>query len=107
MSILEVEKGGKKVKMLCDGMLCDIARAASRIADTNELIEAVLREYDHDLIHVSWKNYFTLFKDVMCKERNKPVIDIARTEIKLIVADIVKHLKSFDKSDDIDFLMMP
>ena len=35
------------------------------------------------------------------------MIDIARTEIKLIAADIVKHLKSYDKSDDLDFLMMP
>ena len=107
MSILEVEKGGVRVKMLCDGILCDIARAASRVADTNELIEAVLREFDHDIVRVSWRNYFTLFSDVICKERNKPVIDIARTEMKLIVADIVKHMKSYDKTDDLEFLMMP
>ena len=108
MSLLEVDKGGGvKKKMLCDGMLCDIARAASRVADNNELIEAVLREYDHDIIRVSWKNYFTVFSDVICKERNKPVIDIARTEIKLCVSDIVKHIKAFDKSEDLDFLIMP
>ena len=108
MSILEVDKGGGvKMKMLCDGILCDIARAASRVADTKDLIEAVLHEYDHDRIRVSWKNYFTVFSDVICKERNKPVIDIARTEIKLCVLDIVKHLKAFDKSENMDFLTMP
>ena len=48
---------------------------------------------DHDLIRASWKIYFSLFSDAMCKERNKPIASIARTEIKLCVADIVNHLR--------------
>ena len=107
MPILEVEKEGVKVKMLCDGMVCDIAKAISKEADVDELIAAVLREFDHNAIHASWKSYFTVFCDVICKERNKPIVDIARTEIRLCVADIVKHLKTSEKTDGLSFLVMP
>ena len=36
-------EGGKK--LICDGLVCSIAKALSRKADMKELTEAVLREY--------------------------------------------------------------
>ena len=49
--------GGSDGK-ICDGIICSIAQAVSRVADSKELIEAVAREFDHDDIFKSWKNYF-------------------------------------------------
>ena len=94
-------------KIICDGLVCSIAQALSRKADVSDIVSAVAREYDNEEITNSWKNYFGVFKDVMCKDRKKPIIDIARTEMRLCISDIVNHLNSFEKEDDLSFLVMP
>ena len=94
-------------KIICDGLVCSIAQALSRKADVSDIVSAVAREYDNEEITNSWKNYFRVFKDVMCKDRKKPIIDIARTEMRLCISDIVNHLNSFEKEDDLSFLVMP
>ena len=98
-------EGGKK--MICDGLVCSIANALSREADLTALTEAVKREFGHDDIFESWKLYFTVFNTVICKERKKPVIDIGRTDLGLCIGDIITHLKTFEKADDLEYLMMP
>ena len=105
---MEVEKeGGTKVKMMCDGIVCSIAQAVSRGADSKELVEAVAREFEHEEIYESWKEYFKIFNDVICKDRKKPIADIGRKDIKLCIGDIVTHLKTFERVEDLNFLMMP
>ena len=105
---MEVEKeGGTKVKMMCDGIVCSIAQAVSRVADSKELMEAVAREFEHEEIYESWKEYFKIFNDVICKDRKKPIADIGRKDIKLCIGDIVTHLKTFERVEDLNFLMMP
>ena len=106
MMEVQIEGGGKK-KLICDGILCSIARAISRQANVDELIDAVVREFDQNEICESWKLYFTVFNDVICKSRKKPIIDIVRTEVRLCAGDIVTHLKSFEKNEGLDFLVMP
>ena len=94
IGVMKVEKtGGEKVKLISDGIVCSIAQAISRQADAEELIDAVVREFAHGDIYDSWKQYFTVFNGVICKGRKKAISDIARTEIRLCVGDIVKHLK--------------
>ena len=93
--------------MMCDVLVCSISQAISRVADPKELIAAVAREFDDEVIFKSWKDYFKIFSDVVCKDRKKPISQIARTDIKLCIGDIVTHLKTFEKEENIDFLMMP
>ena len=81
---MEGTVGGREI--ICDGLVCSIARALSRKADVNDIVTAVAREYGKEEINESWKNYFRVFKDVMCKDRKKPIIDIARTEIRLCIS---------------------
>ena len=102
---MEETVGGRKI--VFDELICSIAQALSRKASIGDIVAAVIREYDSDVISSSWKNYFTAFKDVVCKERKKPVIEIARTEVRLCVLDLVNHLNSFEKVEDLDFLFMP
>ena len=94
--------------VLIDGLLCSIARAISRQANLEELSEAIMRECDKEEITNSWTVLFTHFKDVWCKQRNKPVIEIARTELRLMVKDIVDQLVVIEKtSDNMRLLCMP
>ena len=101
----EETAGGRKI--ICDDLVCSIAQALSRKAEISDIVTAVAREYGNEEITESWKNYFSVFNDVMCKERKKPIVEIARTEIRLNISDIVNHLNSFEKVDDLSFLMMP
>ena len=53
--------GGGSLKMIIDGLVCSIAQAISSQPDANELIEAVLREFESDVIYDAWKQYFAVF----------------------------------------------
>ena len=77
--------GGSKVKIICDGIVCSIAQALSRVPDVKELTEAVAREFEKCEIYESWKEYFTVFEEVMCKDNKKPISQTTRTEIKLCI----------------------
>ena len=105
------DSGGSSVAIgpvIIDGLLCSVARAIFRQAKLEELIEAILRACDKEEIKNSWTVLFTHFKDVWCKQRNKPVIEIARTELRLMVKDIVDQLVVIEKSsDNMRLLCMP
>ena len=94
-------------KIICDDLVCSIAQTLSRKAEISDIVTAVAREYGNEEITEAWKKYFGVFNDVMCKDRKKPVIEIARTEIRLCISDIVNHLNSLEKVDDLSFLVMP
>ena len=102
----ETATGGGR-KLICDGLVYSIAQALSRKADIGDIVTAMAREYGNDEITEAWKKYFGVFNDVICKERKKPIIEIARTEIRLCISDIVNHLNSLKKVDDLSFLVMP
>ena len=88
-----------------DGLLCSVARAISRKANLNELSEAITRDIDKEEISNAWR---VLFSGAWCKERNKPVIQVARTELRLFVKDIVEQLVELDTSgDNMRILCMP
>ena len=95
-------------QVIVDGLLCCVARAISRKANMNELSEAVMREFEKGEIANSWTVLFTHFSNAWCKERNKPVIQVARTETRLMVKDIMDHLVMLDTAgEQLQILCMP
>ena len=96
-------------QVIVDGLLCSVARAISRKANLTELSEAITREFEKDEIFNAWTVLFTHFNTAWCKQRNKPVIDVARTENRLFVKDILDQLLELDTAagDHLKILCMP
>ena len=100
--------GIESVPVIIDGLLCNVARAISRKASLEELCEAIMRDCEKEEITNSWTMLFTHFKDVWCKQRNKPVVEIVRTELRIMVKDIIDQLVVIDTSgENMKLLCMP
>ena len=78
--------GGGSVKMIVDGLVFSIAQAISRQPDENELIDAVLREFEPSVIYEAWKQYFIVFNGVISKrERNLLLILLEQRFVSVLV----------------------
>ena len=94
-------------KVINNGLLCSILQCMSSAPNAEDLIARIERDVEKPEILEARKKLFSYFRDVICNERKKPVLEVERNTTKRYIQDIVNQLLKVDRETEIKMFCMP